>query len=286
MAHTPGIGALLGGMDGEYLDAFLPGDERWLATVMHRWFFETGDAVGPAGIPVSCLARVFDGWTGTIVVAVDGWAHEFAPPEETSAIEVLDLIVRYGSRRGGAWSWSMRATDDLDNSGYRYRGIATLSSTVPFELILSGTTRTRLGLLGTYAGQLTYSADLVFVDGDPPDLLLEENAERVSVMVPSQGLVLEGAVGAGRGGGITQASADVDRGAVGLERAEESGTVTMWAPYDELVDIEAELAHKTWDVGFGGEHSGRVRVRGLARDRRGPDITRCSLSAAVVAVSL
>ena len=256
MAHTPGIGALIGST-WTCREALTPEGDRTLATAMARWWFETGPAPGTSW-PVSFIAEVVDGWTGDIVVAVGDATYTITPASTTSAAEVLDRIVRAGSRRGGDWSWSVDAA-----------GVVTISSTVPFELVLSGTVRTRLGLTGIYAGQLAYTA---------------AGALHL-VVVPSLGISLSGAEGVARGGGVTQAEPDQVAGGVGLQHEEDSGTVRFWGTQDELVLLIETLDADTWDVALGGACAARVRIQGVAREPWGKDPTKSTLSASVVAVS-
>lgn len=256
MAHTPGIGPAIGSSWGSR-EALVPGADRSLATAVARWVFETGPAPLTLGREVSALARVTDGWTGEVTVAVGDSTFTVRPPVRGSTVSVLDAIVRAGSRRGGSWSWSV----DLV-------GVVTITSTVPFELILDGTTRTRLGLTGTYAGQFSCAGA----------------SAAYELIIPSLGLALSGAEGMARGGGVSQATIGT-AGAVGLGIIEESGTVRCFGTYDELVGIEESLEGEAWDVGLGGDYGGRVWVRGLARLARGINPARCVLEAGVVAVS-
>lgn len=256
MAHTPGIGAAIG---STWLgrEALIPGADRSLATALARWAFETGPAPLTLDRVVSTLARVTDGWTGEVAVAVGDSAFTVRPPSRGSTVSVLDAIVRAGSRRGGSWSWSV----DL-------AGLVTIASTVPFELVLDGTTRTRLALLGIYAGQLSYTG----------------LSAAYELVIPTLGIALVGAEGMARGSGVSQATIGTT-GAVGLGVSEEAGLVRCFGTYDELAGIEASLEDETWDVGLAGSYCARVWPRGFARLPRGINTARCVLEASVVAVS-
>ena len=259
MAHTPGIGALIGS-EWATLESLTPGDDRSLATMVARWFFGAGPAqLAPYAPLNSLIALVGDGWTGTVTVTVGSATRTITTPATTSVAEVLDRIVRVGSRRGGEWAWSIDAA-----------GIVTISSTAPFELILTGTTLTRLGFLsGPYADAYYYVGD----------------AGAHEVYVPSLGLVLNGAEAIGRGGGVTQAEPSTTTGATGTRIEEESGTIRFWGTQEELCALVDTLDADTWDVACGGEVVSRVRTRGVAREPWGLLPTKSTLSVAVVAVS-
>jgi len=258
MAHTIGIGAAIGCSWSDDGDAYLHGGDLSLPTALRRWFFETAPEPGTLGRVVSALARVTDGWDGTVTITVGDSSHIWTPDARTSVVEVLDEIARVGARRGGTWSWS------IDTAG-----IVTLTASVPFEMVLDGTVRTRLGLTGIYGGQ--YSATGA-----------EEAYELIQA---SAGILLDGADGLGRIGGLTQ-SMPGTLGAVALERQESTGTLSFYGPADELVEvIQAGLGDGTFDVGHGDQWAGRVRVRSIERRPRGVSKGRWMVTASVVAVS-
>lgn len=257
MAHTPGIGAAILSSWATRA-ALTPYPSATLATAMHRWFFATSSSVSTSNQFISGLARVTDGWTGEVIVSVDGSSYAVQVFARSSVSEVLERIVRAGSRRGGAWSWWIGAD-----------GAVTLFATVPFEVVLSGTTRDRLGLGGIYAGQYTYT-------GDPID--------EAWLVVPSLGIGLAGAEGMSRGGGVTQSEVGAES-ATGLLDGEDSGTVRIYGTQSELVDLVTTLGGDTWDIALGGTKAARVRVQGVTRERWGNGTLRSTVLAQVTAVS-
>lgn len=259
MAHTVGIGALVGCPWDDTGKAYLHGGDLALPTALRRWFFETAPEPGTLGRVVSALARVTGGWDGTVSVTVGDSSHIWTPEARTSVVEVLDGIVRAGARRGGTWSWSVDTA-----------GIVTITASVAFELVVDGTMRTRLGLTGVYGGQYAAVGEVAAYE----------------LLLPSGGILLDGADGLGRTGGMTQAMPGT-LGAVALERSESSGTLRLHGAADELAElIETELGDETWDVGLGDEWAGRVRVRSIDRRPRGVSMGRWMVEASVVAVSL
>lgn len=258
MGHTPGIGRLIGSRWPTF-GSLVRGADTALAGMMARWFFDAGPAqLAPIAPPTSLIALVCSGWTGAVTVTVGTSSRVISTPSTTSIVELLDRIIRVGSRRGGEWAWS------IDGAGF-----ITISSTAAFELTLTGTTLTRLGMLsGPYSGAYYYVAD----------------AAAYEVHLPSLGLLLTGADAVARGGGVTQAETAATA-STGMRFEEESGTIRFYGTQTELVALVDTLEGGVWDVGCGGDWSARVRVRGIAREPWGKDPTKSTLSASVVGVS-
>ena len=88
------------------------------------------------------LAKVTDGWTGSVVVVVGLDVITVSPRPRTSALRVMERLVYEMRRRtGGAF------VAYVNDSG-RFR--CTLPAT--FDLVATGTTEARLGLSGSSAG--------------------------------------------------------------------------------------------------------------------------------------
>lgn len=254
MASTPGIGARIRSR-WVTRQSLMRAPDRRFATAMHRWFF--GTAVQTSALPLpSAMVPVSSGWSGNVTVALDGTSHTIAVPDITSPFEIVDRIVRSGSRRGGSWSWSL-ASD----------GTLTIDASVPFELVFEpGTTRDRLGFDRVYASETRYSALLAA----PP-------------ILPSLGLMLTGADQVGRTGGVTQAET-VAAAATGLRDPDANGMLRIYGTPTEVDDAYAALeADDTWDVALGAEVV-RVRVTELAREPWGKVPLRLVLVATVMAV--
>lgn len=206
-----------------------------VATALHQWFFPQV-AVSNTSTVTSGFAAVSTGWTGSISIGSGATVGTFTPADASSVVEVLDAVCRRASRvLGSAITWSI-STD----------GVVTLTSTVPFQLLASGSVRTRLGFLGVHAGQASYTA---------------ETAAHVT-SIPSLGLNLDDALEGRSGAQVTALGGAV----VGLSRTWDSGALTIYGAYDELCDLADELDDlTTLDVALGGSWGGRVRVEAVSR---------------------
>lgn len=255
MASTPGIGARIRSRWVTRQSLTREPDRRF-ATAMHRWFFGTAVQTSAMTLP-SAMMPVSSGWVGNVTVSLDGSGHTIAVPDITSPLQVVDRIVRAGSRRGGVWSWSIAAD-----------GTVTINASVPFELVFEpGTTRDRMGFDRVYAAETRYSALLAA----PP-------------LLTSLGMLLAGADQVGRTGGVTQAET-VAAAATGLRDPDANGTLRIYGTPSEvdaaLVALEAD---DTWDVAL-GDQVVRVRVVDLSRETWGKAPLRLVLVATVMAVS-
>lgn len=219
----------------------------WIA-----FFFGSPSIAEPANPYAAGLAEVGDGWDGVVEVSTSTGLVTLTPEPRTSAVEVLTQLVRRAERQlGGTWGWYPQ----LD-------GRAVIVSTLVFDLVATGTTRTWLGFTGAYSGELGYVAH------DP----------HVAGVYPSGGLLLQGADGVARVGQVGATGARV----AGNRRADQSGSLTLYGAFEELAGLmDLWTASATWDVVLGGTWATRVRLQGAERERRGigADKVQISLSA-------
>lgn len=222
------------------------------------WLFggaDVAETLAPSG--VASLAPVRSGWSGTLRILSGPGEVVHEPAARTSAFEVIDTAVRQAARVcGGTWAWW------VDTAG---RLIVT--STQAFDVVVDGVCATRMGWTATTYGADAYVAGAVIVSG----------------IVPSIGLLLDGADGiATRGAALASG-----RYVSGVVAGEQRGAVVLHGAFDELVGLVDDLdAGGTWDVQLAGTWAARVRVDGLERVQRSSLPALCEVVVSTVAVTL
>ena len=230
MAHTPGIGRLIGS-PWPTRPSLTKGSGVSLA--MSLWFW--GGAEAAEVTPMSALAEVSTGWYGEVVMTAGGLSAVAWVPWRSSAVELLERLSRAARRLLGVeLRWALTST-----------GLVSLEADDVFSFECSGSLGARLGFAGIQAGASSYLGA----------------SAAYGVIVPSIGLRLDGAE-VGVGGGVSLAAPGSGDALPGLTLSGDTGTLTVYGSFAELTAWELDGTH---DVALLGSWGGRVKLTGQRR---------------------
>jgi hypothetical protein len=204
------------------------------------------------------LALVDSGWTGDVQITRGATTETITPQGRTSAAAIWSEVVRAAQNKfGGTWQgWP-------DSAGKLH----IVTSLASFDLVCSGTTKTRLVFTGTYTGAAEYTAA----------------SAHHSAVYPAYGMRLS----IGVASRATRApSANGDFGGSGA-RMGPSGSMVCYGTYAEIVSLESALdGGETHDAWIGGRVVGRVRLGEVKRNRWGGTGAQAYLDVGATVVTL
>lgn len=188
------------------------------------------------------LAKVTDGWTGSVAIVASGVTTTITPSARDSAARILIQLVTETMRDTGADTQAW--VDAL--------GKVRIYCSVAYRIVSSGTTQSRLGTPAAtlYAAGATFEASSAHTDG----------------YYPAYGLKVNGAPAA------FTSSDPTGSGAYAPAVLHDSRSYSF-VGYDTLAnqwDQEVALSnHDTWDLWRDGFYIARVRLGRTSRDRWG-----------------
>ena len=197
------------------------------------------------------LAKVTDGWTGSIALVASGVTTTITPSARDSAARILIQLVTETTRDTGADAQAW-----VDASGK-----VRIYCSVSYRLVSSGTTQSRLDTPAAtiYAAGVTFEASSAHANG----------------YYPAYGLKVNGAPAAFTSSDPTGAGAYAQAVIFDSRSYSFVGYDTLANQWDQEVALSN---HDTWDVWRDGFYVARVRLGKTSRDRWGALGTQARLS--------